>query len=192
MKTQSKSLKINFSFLIISIMILLSSCSSVLFKNPQPSNGTSIFEYPKSLQGTYIDEDEDTLFVFPTSTKYGNDSEIFSNNDTLEAGYLELRKFNDYYILNFKDSLYWDIVLVKPEGGNLKTYYIDLEQLGDENAEDVEQSAITKVKKYTKILRIENTSDDNHNYIINPSPKELETMIKMGIFIQMGYFKKID
>jgi len=51
-----------FCFLLF-FTIILESCSSIYFAQPQPQGGATLKSFPKEFQGSYIGEDKDTVYI---------------------------------------------------------------------------------------------------------------------------------
>ena len=169
-------------FLFFSLIVFISSCVEVKFEQPQPAGTEAEKVFPADLQGTYIDENNDTLIVNDVTYRFGTGKTIFNGGGELSEN-LILKKYKKYYFLSEKNDSLWNIIVVKLKNKNdLKVFIID-----GENKEKIEE-----LKKITNVKEIFNSDGEIDSYIINPSKKELKRMLRKKIFTEIGTFKKIS
>ena len=89
------------TLLFFSFIVLISSCVEVRFEQPQPAGIKAEKIFPADLQGTYIDENNDTLFINTVTYRFGNGKTILGGGGELSEN-LILKKYNKYYFLNEK------------------------------------------------------------------------------------------
>jgi len=187
--------------LLISVIVLfLASCSNISFENSMPQNTESLNTFPKELIGTYFDRQKDTLRIYKTCFVYGKlDSSIFYMNDTLEKGFVELKHFNNYYMLNKQDAKTknWRIIPFTFNNGEIEVYFANLDKKKEQlrASGDTTANISTIIEKIEKITPVKIMDKPNENeikdYIINPTNKELEKLFDQGYFMKTIIFKKI-
>jgi hypothetical protein len=144
-----------------------------------------VYEFPEKLLGTYINKDNDTLQINKHEFKYGNKKNTFFHlNLSLKSKGIELKKFNDYYILNSNEEGLWNIIPFIYDKGKIVVYYINIE-------ENTEKEIIGKLKGITSVKEIKNNDNKITKYIINPSNKELQKMFNKKVFSEVFVFEKI-
>ena len=172
-------------FLILSVALLfLSSCKSVKFEIPQPKETDALIEFPDNLIGTYQNNNKEKLVISKKTITYGNkDSKIIYISKTLLPDETVLKKCGDYYVLSLKYENYWELILFKTIDKDLKVYYIDL----DKNEENI----INNLKEITIVKEIRNNEEKIDYYLINPSKKEFDILLKKEIFSKIVDFNRI-
>lgn len=169
-------------FLFFSLIVFISSCVEVKFEQPQPAGIKAEKIFPVDLQGTYIDENNDTLIINDVTYRFGNGKTIFGGGGELSEN-LILKKYKKYYFLSEKNDSLWNIIVVKLKNKNdLKVFIID-----GENKEKIEE-----LKKITNVKERYKSEGEIDYYIINPDKKELKKMLRKKIFTEIGTFKKIS
>ena len=167
-------------FLFFSLIVFISSCVEVKFEQPQPAGIEAEKIFPADLQGTYIDENNDTLIINDVTYKFGNKKTIFGGGRELSEN-LILKKYNKYYFLSEKNDTTWNIIVIKLKSKkDLKIFMID-----GENKEKIEE-----LKKITTVKELFDNNGEINGYIINPDKKELKKMLRKKIFTEIGTFKK--
>ena len=171
--------------LIFLVFILLgAACKEISFREPQPVNKKALSGIPKKLQGRYllIDEngvDSDTLLV--TSIGYGIGNNV--KHEVHLSDTLILKHFRGYYFLNIKQEQEWYLrVLQKDTNGNL--LYMTME-----NENNNFNDYLKNLSLQVKIDSLK--SNDRTLYQINPTPKELISLIKNNMFKKIT-LKKIN
>jgi len=186
--------------LISAIAIFLASCTTIGFENPVPKNTQSLTKFPKELIGTYSDGQKDTLVITETGFVYGRpDSTLFYMNDKLEKGKVELKKFNEYYILNKKSEKaeIWGIIPFIFRNGKLEVYFANLDTQKEELRANGDTAAtintvIEQLQKVTPV-KIQDKADNSEDkdYIVNPTNEELKQLFEQEFFVKVMDFYRI-
>lgn len=168
-------------FLILSLSILLlSSCSNVVYHNPIPKDKKTLAVFPAEIQGSFVDSDGDTLCISSHKYQYG---EI--NNQTLIEGELGeelvLKKLEDYYFMNFKnEDGYWEMIGAQLNADQLTLFCIDIEN--KEQLKIVNQHISRGKARHTK---------KDGRYIINPSNNEILSLLNDHEICKTEKLKKV-
>lgn len=185
------------SLFILSIFsIALGSCVMVKFQTQQPVNSQALPTFPKELQGTFVDNESDTLYITECCIEYTNDNISFSEGkERLVKDSLELRKFGSDFLLNIKDGKYWQIVLFKCGADQIHSYYMDIEALMDKYAyinddQMREKKVIDKIKTITSVKKI--PEDEDYFYMINPNYEQLKKLTNSEFFTEVNVFTRIN
>lgn len=185
-------------FLISAVAILLSSCTTIGFDTPVPKDTPSIKQFPKELIGTYYDGEKDTLKIFETGFVYGTkDSTMFFMNKNLEANLVELKKFNEYYILNIKsdNENIWGIMPFIYKNDKITIYFSNLDAKQESlklDGDTIEiETIIQTLQKITPVRVVDKENSDDKEFFINPSNEELKMLFDEGYFIKIMEFNRI-
>jgi len=148
-------------------LIFFCSCSNVVYYEVVPNGGKTLSSFPKELMGQYVDHDEDTLFIYSNSYKYGA-----IDHESLFEGELGsdviLKKSKGYYFLNFKNSDgYWELIAGQLKGKELSLLTIDTEN--DEHLKIINSYLNGKDAK---------SLNKDDKILINPTDKELFNLLK--------------
>lgn len=185
------------SLFILSIFsIAFGSCVMVKFQTQQPVNSQALPIFPKELQGTFVDNESDTLYITECCIEYTNDNISFSEGkERLVKDSLELRKFGSDFLLNIKDGKYWHIVLFKCGADQIHSYYMDIEALMDKYAyinDDQlrEKKVIDKLRTITSVKKI--PEDEDYFYLINPNYEQLKKLASADFFTEVNVFTRLS
>ncbi len=153
-------------FTISLAILLLSSCSNVVYHNPIPKDQKTLAEFPVEIIGSYVDSDGDTLCISSHKYQYG---EI--NNQTFLEGELGeelvLKKLEDYYFMNFKnEDGYWEMIGAQLNLDQLTLFCIDIEN----------KDQLRIVNQHITRGKARHTKKDG-KYIINPSNNEILSLL---------------
>jgi hypothetical protein len=171
--------------LLIAFLCLLVSCKEIGFDQPQPKGKKTLSAFPKSLQGKYLtlnDEgevDKDTVVISPSEYHFAYfEPADTAHNDEYDHGALcdtlVLKSYKGYYFLNFIQRPLWVVRVLHPEKNG------DLTLMAPEQ-ENVDFSDY--VKKLAAEIKIDSFRHDNEmRYRIDPSPKQLVSLIEKGYF----------
>ena len=178
--------------LLIAASIVLTSCSTVEFKEVIPKKGKELTNFPKELIGKYIDiQNKDTLTINQTDFQYGKKETLFHLTGKLSDNKTILKKTNDYYILNVKtdNDKNWGIIPFKYENGKIYVYYLilDTETKDKKEAEKYKKEKLEKLNLITNVELIK----DTENYLINPTDKEMDEILNNDFFVNIMKFKKL-
>lgn len=168
-------------YLILSLGILiLSSCSNIVYHHPIPKDQKTLAEFPLELQGSYIDSDGDTLSIFSKKYSYGE----INNHSLLEGELgkdLVLKELDRYYFMNFKnEDGYWEMIAARLDSNHLVLFCIDIEN----------KEQIKIVNQHIKRGKVRSTRKDG-KYIINPSNKEVFSLLKDKSICKEEWLKKV-
>lgn len=124
------------------------------------------------------------------------------NNDTVEYSVklkltkplsekLILKSHGDYLVLSEENEDvkgHWEVFLIKKmKGGDLELLTVG--NFKPEGIEESNQSFDGDLKDYTAITPF--TEIGNRKYMINPTPKELNQLIKKKFFVRLGDLKRL-
>ena len=165
-------------WIVLAILLCLVACKEISFKQPQPKDVRALNTIPGSLRGKYLLVDPntpipDTLFVEADGYRVGHNPK----EKNMLGDSLVLKNYKGYYFLNINGNPEWFLRVIKQEkNGDLQ--YMSLEQ---------EQNDFGNfVKKLSTVINVDSVQlKDEILYQIDPTPRELVTLINKG------YFKKI-
>jgi len=186
--------------LISAIAIFLASCTTIGFETPVPKNTETINTFPKELIGTYFDGEKDTLIITENSFNYGRpDSTIFYMSEKLEKGKVELKKFDEYFILNKKSEKdeIWGIIPFKINNGVIEVFFANLDTKKNEmkaegdTTEIKTEVIIEQINKITPVKSVNKENTDEKDYIVNPTNEELRKLLDEGYFVKVLDFYRI-
>lgn len=167
-------------FIILLVVMSLTSCVEVLFEHPQPIGVKEKKQFPKSLQGMYIQDEKDTLLItqFEIQEMSGK-----QDPDMILSSDLILKKYKGLYYLNVKnENNLWEVGIINvKENGALNVRYID------GNKKD----KVERLKQLVKITTFLNDEGEEGYYLINPTKKQLVWLLGNNIFENLGEFRKI-
>jgi hypothetical protein len=167
------------------IFVAISSCTTVQFETSQPKGVPELTSFPVEITGKYTGKNKDTLFIYDKAIQYSESTVLGSGKiNELNQNELVLKKWNEYFILSFKDSLSWQVFTFKKRGNNLQVYYINFDK---KNEEDL----INKIKTITKVTEIKDSEGKIQQYLINPSPEEFKLLFDKKVFSKVFEFKKV-
>lgn len=171
--------KLFIAFLILAI----SACKEISFKEPQPKGKKALSEIPKELLGTYLLEEEisagrDTMVVTKNGYFVKSDSTKGELGDSLV-----LKKYKGYYFFNDNENPEWLLRVIKKEpSGDLSYLLMD----------PGEQSFNEFLLRLNEEIEIDSTeSNDERLYQIEPTPKKLIYLIEKGYFRKKITLKKL-
>ena len=92
--------------IILCFCISLCACVVVEFRNPQPTKGTPLIEFPEELRGLYIlevvdelEKDKDTLEISSNYYKQVSEDEKNFLSDSIV-----LKRYNEDYFFSYKEK----------------------------------------------------------------------------------------
>jgi len=173
----------------------------VQFQTAIPKQGDKLEVFPDELIGEYINVEKlsDTLIISQKEYKIGRvkyaKNLIFEHGDLSDKSFL-LKQIDDFYILNIRkheDEGLWLALPIKLKNNILKVYYLNMEL----ETKDKEKQAVYKKEKLkllksmteVKLISKENSKEDT--YLIDPTDKELNSMLNSDLFDEILEFKKI-
>jgi len=171
--------------LLAAIVILsLFACKEISFKEPQPKGKKGLSQVPRELLGRYLvveekgGDNKDTLVVKEKGYYVPGDSSKGELGDSLV-----LKKYKGYYFFNDNENPEWLLRVVKREPNGDLSYML---------MEPSEKSFNEFLLKLNEEIQIDSIDDDNQKlYQIDPSPKELVSLIKKGYFKKTITLKKL-
>jgi hypothetical protein len=171
---------------IIGIFLFLASCDQVIFPEPQPKKVKPLTEIPAVLQGTFLDQDGDTLLVYRDHFTYTSDDlagldDIYLSDSNILKAYKEHYYYNS--TLDIDSTRYW------------VTYIISLRD--DKKGFDLlamDPDDIVKLAKLQEITsKVEDVEEgESEYYLFNPKRKHYKKIISDSVFTKMISFQRID
>lgn len=160
------------------IFLCLVACKEISFKQPQPKGVRALTNIPDELRGKYLLVDPntptpDTLFVETAGYRVGHNPK----EKNILGDSIVLKNFKGYYFLNINGRPEWLLRVIRRES-NGDLIYMSLEQ---------EQNDFGNfIQKLSSVINVDSVQlKDEKLYQIDPTPKELVSLI------DNGYFKKI-
>ncbi len=150
--------------------IALVACTEVMYKEPQPKGIKSLTEIPTKLQGSYVmGIGSDTIAFFDKgfrAKEKGKEDVLFLGDSII------LKKYKGHYFVSYRDGQKWFLRILKQQkNGDLIFYEMKVPEKEDEKSIFIE-----KLSKETPVL------ESGSNYVIDPSAKKLNGLIKKGFF----------
>jgi hypothetical protein len=165
------------------LLLISTACNEISFKEPQPHGKKFLKAVPAELHGKYFIKDEDgtakdTLIISAEGYIVGHNP----NEKVLLSDSLVLKYYNGYYFVNMNRDPEWILRVVKREN-NGDLLFMSLE--------DKERNFNSFLKRLSAEIKIDSTDvKEKKLYQIDPTPKELISLIKNGYFKQIE-FKKV-
>jgi len=172
--------------LLSAVFFLLWSCVEVKFEEPQPHGVKAFKSIPKNFRGTYLLGDKDTVDItadnFTFSKNKGGKPELHELSDVFV-----LKKWQNTYFLNFKDedAENWTVIFISRN----KEKKLMLGYLAYNNKDSV---ALEKLAKLTQLKTIKNDDGEVDGYLIKPSKKELNQIMKEIQLEELGEIRKLE
>jgi hypothetical protein len=170
-------------FILLSILF---SCKEISFKEPQPKGRKILATVPKELQGKYLPEKDDggvskdTIVISAKGYRFGyyDPAEQIKTRDKFDDGNLGdsliLKNFKGYYFLSINERPEWLLRVFKRQS-NGDLLYMTPEQDGVDFKD--------YVKHLGREIRIDSIKlTDETLYQIDPTPKQLVSLIEKGYF----------
>ncbi len=159
----------------------LASCTAVKFENPQPAGAKSLNEFPQKILGTFTSDESDTLRITNNSFRFSDGKEInFEAELSDENTVLKLHK--NTYILNLKDNGSWDVFPLKFSSNKITVYFADLNSRTE---------ALLKAKYPEAVQEIRTEDGKLDHFLIDPSAKEFDRLLKKNLFFEKVEFKRL-
>ncbi len=161
----------------IIILLILSSCIEVEFKQPMPpGKGITLEKLPEEIISYFMSLDRDSTGNSKLDISEFNSD--FDWQDPLPEDIL-LKKWKGSYFLNQKEGERWQLIMIK-DGSNksFEVYHLD----GSNSA------TVEKLKSITKVEEVFSDDGDLERIILDPSLKEFKKIIKSGAFEQIDLF----
>jgi len=155
--------------------LCLVACKEISFQQPQPAGIRALANIPVELRGRYLLVDPnspatDTLFVEGVGYRVGHNR----NEKNLLGDSIVLKSYKGYYFLNINGNPEWFLRVIKRErNGDLLLMGLEQEQNDFGNF----------VKKLSGTIGVDSIQlKDEKLYQINPTPKQLVSLIDKGFF----------
>ena len=171
--------------ILLCLALLLSSCEEVVYPEPQPPHVKALKEIPGRLQGVYLDENMDTLFVRKQSFSYTSGERISLGEEFLSDSVV-LKPYKDKYFFSTSvivgDETYWLSYLLDPEeiSGNIDVYTM--------SAKDMVRMAMLQ-EITSKVADLE--SGSNKYYLFAPKKRHYRKIIRDTVFSKFTTFTKV-
>jgi hypothetical protein len=168
------------------IVVLLSSCKEVSFREPQPRGRRALSSVPAKLQGRYLpyqdngELSKDTIIITARGYRFAYYDEVPPANHRAdyEEGILSdslvLKSYHGYYFLNLFQKPHWSLRIIQQQrNGDL--FYFTPEQEGVDFND--------YIAKHGHEIPVDSlATDDETIYYIDPSPGKLLHLIEKGFF----------
>jgi hypothetical protein len=161
--------------------LTLLACTEISYKEPQPKGIKYLESVPTKLHGTYLWEG-DTVVFFDKGFRIKNKKEdVLYLSDSIA-----LKKYKNHYFVNYREGYQWRLRVLKPlKNGDLM--FLEMEDVPEDAAE--RKLFIEKLSIVTPV--IETTVDSTKHFVIDPTAKELYTLIQKGYFTEKKPLVKI-
>ncbi len=172
-----------FRIIIAILFVTTTSCKEVSYKGPQPKGKPALREIPRELRGKYLlvgenETDTDTLIIARNGYFISSDSTSGVLGDSLV-----LKKYKGYYFFSDNENPEWLLRIIKKErNGDLSYMHMDR---GEQSFNDF----LVELNREIKIDSSE--VDGKVLYQIDPTPRELLSLIKKGYFRKTVTIKKL-
>lgn len=166
----------------IAIVFMLTSCDEVIFPEPQPRKVKPLMEIPETLQGTFVDDDDDTLFVRKDHFTYYSPLTDMQDYFLSDSAVLKFYKDNYYYstAIDMEGERYWLSYLLIPGENGFEIYAMDPDDIVKLAKLQEITSKVDDVKK-----------GDTEYHLFNPKRKHYKKIISDSVFTKMISFRKI-
>ncbi len=169
---------------LLATVFLLASCDQVIFPEPQPHKVKAISKIPQDLQGVFMDEDGDTLYVYEQAFSYDSD-ELSGMENVGLSDTAVLKYYKDRYFFNKRikidDEYFWlsYILHLYGSGNKLDIYAMDPDD-------------VVKLAKLQEITsKIRDVESSLTYYLFDPKKKDYKKIISDTIFSKMISFERI-
>ena len=164
------------------LILILASCDQVIFPEPQPRKVKPLTEIPEALQGTFVDGDEDTLFVKKHLFSYYSALADLNDIHLSDSTVLKLYKGRYYYNsrISLQGEYYWLSYILLPTDEGFDLYSMDSDD-------------IVKLAKLQEITSKERDIKDGdaEYYLFNPKRKHYKKIISDSVFTKMISFRRV-
>jgi hypothetical protein len=169
-------------FFLFLLGIVAVACTEISYKEPQPKGVKSLSKIPTKLQGKYLLEDKDTVYLFEEGLRgKDNGKEEF----LLLSDSIVLKEYKGNYFVSYKDGDFWLLRILKhKKNGDL--FFLSMDNVPDE--ENQKKTFIEKLSRETPVI------ENGSHFIIEPSARKLNSLLKKGFFKEQekAWLKKIN
>ena len=149
--------------------IALVACTEISYKEPQPTGVKALTKIPTKFHGQYL-SDKDTVTFFEKGIRgkeKGKEVFLYLSDSIV------LKEYKNNCFVSYRDGNVWLLrILTKSRNGDL--YLMAMENVPDDEAQ--KKIFLDKLRKETPVIETEN------HYIIEPSPRKLNRLVKKGFF----------
>jgi hypothetical protein len=160
----------------ILFVLLVSSCATVYFTNPQPSKGVVVKSFLKEVQGHYADSLLDITLLknelVVNGEKYRMVSSIKEKSEVL------VKYYKDYYFASFKDSTYYSVFMGKFFDNQLSVYMLN-----------PDARSLEVMKRFVPVQTLD---AEDREYLIDASAKAFDQLIDNDVFDVVSVLKKLE
>lgn len=170
---------------LIAILFIFASCDQVVFEEPQPRKVNALQEIPLSLQGAYLDQDGDTLYVYKNFFTY--DHEHISMDNIYLSDSSVLKKYKNHYFystpiqIGTEDFWLTYILYLNDDGTGIDLYAMDPGDI----------VKLAKLQEITSKVRDIEEGDQQY-YLFAPKKKDYKKIIMDSIFTKIDSFVRIN
>ena len=166
-------------------LLLLVGCKEIAYYEPQPKGVTSLKEVPLSLQGRYRIPEEDGVRADTVTISANGYTMVKHEDHTILGDSIILKYYKRHYYYN-----------ILAEDGSWLLRLITVDQNGDLSIWSMKQphdDYRELIKTLSKEVKVDSTVTDLKKiYRIDPTPKQMNRLIKKGLFTRDGTLKKIE
>lgn len=171
--------------IVLGILILFASCDQVIFPEPQPPKVNPLSYMPEVLQGNWIDQDGDTLYVGASSFSYYDDLGSYRNVVLSDTSVLKV--FREHYFYStpvyVNEEKYWiTYILAVNEDGR------GFDLLGMDPDDVVKLARLQEITSKERDIK----EGDSEYYLFAPRKRHYKKIISDTIFTKMISFKRIE
>lgn len=171
-------------FFFLAFACALFSCKEISYKETQPAGKKSLSGIPEKIQGSYLladtkDNSADTLIIDATGYFAASDKKKQVLGDSLQ-----IKSYKGYYFVNINENPEWLLRIVKVQKNG------DLELMSMPTDEKRFGELLRKLAREVKVDSID--FNNERLYQIDPTPKQLMTLLRKGYFSEKVIMKKLN
>ncbi len=192
----------------LTVLTLVGCDEYVSFREPQPQNDRNEKRFDSNIRGTYLSLEDSSLLVIDELSvrSYGRkkdkpvDKEGVDINITLDKATFDmslnnrsetsvffldqdhiLKKFKGHYFMNSRrDDGRWNLLIMRKSDGLMTIKNIEMEE-----------RTIRQLNSLTVVDEVLDRDGDTEGFILNPTKKEMKSMLKSDIF-ETEVYKKLE
>lgn len=163
-------------------VFMVSACDQVIFPEPQPKKVNALMEIPEALQGTFVDDDNDTLYVWKQHFSYYSGLADLEDVFLSDSAVLKAYKGNYYYSASswLEGEQYWVSYILIPHEEGFDMYAMDPDDI----------VKLAKLQEITSKVR-DLTEGEADYYLFDPKRKHYKKIISDSVFTKMISFRKV-
>lgn len=163
--------------------LVISSCTSVKFQDPQPKEAPVVSEFPEKMWGSYTSPEDDTLHISEKTFTYYNGKEINVSGTLNPSGDVVLKEFEKGLILNLKEDEDWIVIPLIVSRNRIKARFAVL----DKKTEPL----ILELENSSGLQKVNSEDGKFSHYLISPSNEEFARLLRKKLFSEETVFKRI-